>query len=69
MDDKKSQIQKCKDLLNYKIPMMDFDDKDLVIISLTIIGVISLFKLTDPVVIISNIVSGLLGIATGKKLS
>ncbi len=66
MDKKQEQIKKYRKLLNYKRPMVDFDDKDLVIISLTIICVIAMFKITNPLILVSNIVSGLLGIATGK---
>ena len=63
-----SKIKKYKELLKNANPIINFDDKDLVIISLTIIAIFSLFKIASPIIIISNIVSGLLGIATGKKL-
>jgi len=48
---------------------INFDDKDLVIISLTIIAIVAMFKITSPVTIISNIISGLLGVATGKAMN
>ena len=47
---------------------INFDDKDLVIISLTIIAIVAMFKITAPSAIISNITSGLLGVATGRVL-
>ena len=47
---------------------INFDDKDLVIISLTIIAIVAMFKITSPAAIISNIISGLLGVATGKAM-
>jgi len=49
--------------------MFNFDDKDLVILSVTIIGIISLFVLADPTTIVSSIISGLFGIAVGRKSS
>ena len=48
--------------------MFNMDDKDLVIISVTIIGIIALFVLADPTTILSSIISGLFGVATGKNL-
>lgn len=49
--------------------VFNMDDKDLVIISVTVIGIIALFVLTDPTTILSSIISGLFGVATGKGLS
>jgi len=49
------------------IPTPDYDDKDLVILAVTIIAVISLFVLTDPVIILTSIISGLFGIAVGNR--
>ncbi len=49
--------------------VFNMDDKDLVIISVTIIGIIALFVLADPTTILSSIISGLFGVATGKGLS
>ena len=43
------------------------DDKSLVIMAVTILGVASLFKLDDPTTIIAAIVSGLCGVAVGNK--
>ena len=48
--------------------VFNMDDKDLVIISVTIIGIIALFVLADPTTILSSIISGLFGVATGKNL-
>ena len=42
------------------------DDKSQVILALTVIGVIAMFKLMTPETIISNIVAGLLGVAVGR---
>ena len=48
-------------------PMFNMDDKDLVIISVTIIAIVSLFVLAEPVVIVSSVISGLFGVAVGTK--
>ena len=50
------------------IKVRDWDDKDLIIMAVTIIGVISLFILPDPAIILTSILSGLFGMATGSKL-
>ncbi len=47
--------------------VFNMDDKDLVIISVTVIAIVSLFVIADPVTIVSSIVSGLFGIAVGRK--
>lgn len=47
--------------------VFNMDDKDLVIISVTVIAIVSLFVLADPTTIISSIVSGLFGVAVGRK--
>lgn len=47
--------------------MFNMDDKDLVIISVTILGIISLFVLAEPMTILTGIVSGLFGLAVGNK--
>ena len=47
--------------------VFNMDDKDLVIISVTIIGIIALFVIADPTTILSSIISGLFGIAVGRK--
>lgn len=47
--------------------MFNMDDKDLVIISVTIIAIVSLFVLAEPVVIVSSVISGLFGVAVGTK--
>jgi len=44
------------------------DDKDLVIIAATAIAIIAMFVLTDPQTIVSNVVTGLFGVAVGKAL-
>lgn len=49
--------------------VFNMDDKDLVIISVTIIAIVSLFVLADPTTIISSIVSGLFGVAVGRKVT
>lgn len=43
------------------------DDKDLVILAITLIVVMTLFKLNDPVEIINNALAGLLGMAVGRR--
>ena len=45
----------------------DWDDKDLVIIAVTIIGVASLIVIPDPAMILTSIISGLFGVAVGRK--
>lgn len=48
----------------------DYDDKSLVIVTVLILGVMSMFALPDADApgIISSIVTGLFGIAVGKSL-
>lgn len=45
------------------------DDKTMVIISLLVIAIAAMIKLEDPSVLVSPIISGLLGIAVGKRMS
>lgn len=47
---------------------IDFDDKDLVIVAVLILGVIAMFAMATPETIISNIITGLFAIAVGSKL-
>ena len=47
--------------------VFNMDDKDLVIISVTIIAIVSLFVIAEPATIVTAIVSGLFGIAVGRK--
>lgn len=44
------------------------DDKLMVVWCLSIIAIVSMFVLPEPETIVSNVVSGMLGIAVGKKL-
>lgn len=46
--------------------MIDYDDKDLVIVAALILGVISMFVLKD-VELIKQITTGLFGIAIGRS--
>lgn len=46
----------------------NIDDKDLVIVSVTTIAIISLFVLADPTTILTSILSGLFGLATGRRM-
>jgi len=50
--------------------MKDYDDKDLVILAVLILGVMAMLALPDANAsnIVGNIVSGLFGIAIGKRL-
>ena len=48
---------------------IDVDDKLAVIICVTAIGIISMFKLADSATIVNSVVSGLFGVAVGKGLS
>ena len=71
-EDKKNNIKEIKHTaLGQKI--IDFDDKDLIIAGLTILGavyVIGAFMLgQDPADVLQSIVSGLCGLAVGCSLS
>jgi hypothetical protein len=46
----------------------NLDDKNLVIICATLIAVISILMLADPVNVVMNIVTGMMGIATGQAM-
>ena len=48
--------------------MIDLDDKIIVIIAVTLLGAFSMFFLEGAEQIVSNIVSGLFGIAVGRGL-
>jgi len=48
--------------------MLDFDDKDLVIVCSTIIALGCMFKMGNPESILTAIVAGLFGVAVGRKL-
>ncbi len=48
--------------------IFNFDDKDLVIIAVTILGIVSLSVLAEPTTILSNIIVGLFGICVGRKV-
>ena len=48
--------------------MFNMDDKDLVIMAVTVIAIVSLFVLADPTTIIASVLSGLFGLATGRRL-
>lgn len=45
----------------------NIDDKDLVIVATLILGIVSMFALPDAREIVIAVVSGLFGIAVGKK--
>lgn len=44
------------------------NDKDLVIIGTVAIAVVAMFIIPDPVTIITNVIAGLFGLATGRAL-
>jgi hypothetical protein len=46
----------------------DFDDKDLVIVGLVIIGIASMFATQNPVELLEKIVIALGSLAVGKRL-
>jgi hypothetical protein len=46
----------------------DFDDKYFVIIGVVIIALVGMWKVTDPTILLTSIVSGLFGIATGRSM-
>ena len=45
------------------------DDKSMVIIAVVVLGLISMWKLDSADQVITNIVTGLFGVAVGKTLS
>lgn len=47
---------------------MDFDDKDLVIVGAILIAIFAMYKIDDPVNVINQIMTGLFGVAVGKRL-
>jgi len=49
--------------------MFNMDDKDLAMISLTTIAIISMFVLAEPLTILTSVVSGILGLATGNHFN
>ena len=44
------------------------NDKDLVIIGAVAIAIASMFVIPDPVIIVSNVIAGLFGLATGRSI-
>ena len=48
---------------------IEIDDKLAVILCVTLIGIVSMFKLTDAATVVNSVVSGLFGVAVGKSLS
>jgi hypothetical protein len=44
------------------------NDKDLVIIGAVAIAIAAMFVIPDPVIIVSNIIAGLFGLATGRSI-
>ncbi len=45
------------------------DDKSLVILCVTIIAIIAMFQLADPVAIVRDAFIGLFGVAVGKSMT
>ena len=43
-----------------------FDDKELVIVAVTVIAVLAIFRMPESDTIITSVVSGLFGVAVGK---
>jgi len=43
------------------------NDKEMVIIAVTLIAIISIFFLVDPTTIVSSCVSGLFGVVVGRQ--
>ena len=48
--------------------MKDYDDKDLVIVAVMILGIVAMFALPDAKEVVSSIVAGLFGVAVGRKV-
>ena len=44
------------------------DDKIAVIISVTLIALVAMFKIAGPVSVVNSVVSGLMGVAVGRSL-
>ena len=53
------------DRMEYKMP--DFDDKDIVIICATLLACVAMFILPDAGQVVSNVITGLFGVAVGKS--
>jgi len=51
------------------VSIKDFDDKDLVIIASTLLACVSLFALQDASSVVSNVVTGLFGVAVGNSMN
>lgn len=47
--------------------MLDVDDKDLVIITVTPIALTAMFTISEPNTLLTSIVSGLFGVAVGRN--
>lgn len=46
-----------------------FDDKDLVIISTSVIAILAMLYMPDPLNLVTNIVTGLFGVAVGQSMA
>lgn len=44
------------------------DDKSLVIVGVVVIGLVGMWKLTDPTILLTSVISGLFGVATGRGI-
>ena len=44
------------------------NDKSLVIIAVTVLGLVSLFRLAEPEQVLTAVISGLFGVAVGKAV-
>ena len=74
MEKENKELKETKDNSKHKlsyghIVMEQVDDKHLIILSVTVIAVAALFKLSDPVNILTNALSGLFGMAVGKRIN
>ena len=49
--------------------MGDFDDKQMVIIAATILAGIAMFVMAEPAQVVSNVITGLFGIAVGRTIA
>ena len=48
--------------------MGDFDDKGMVVVAATLLALFSMFTMPESQTVVSNVVTGLFGIAVGKTM-
>ncbi len=54
---------------NNQKKIFDFDNVDLAMIITGVIALVSLFIITEPTIIVSSVITGIFGLAVGKKMN